>query len=134
MVGNMQRSGCEEELMDTGIPKEVTRIPAAADFETWTTREWTDGVQIDQFPDLETLIVQTQNSTYEITIICGRTGEVLVRGGKFFPERTPAHLSGASLGGSFLKLRGIYVGFKMEILHEGRRIITSLVRTIALVQ
>ncbi len=109
-----------------------TRIPAAADLSTWSRGEWTNGIQIDQFDDLSNLIVKTQNSTYEITIICGRTGDVLVRGGQFFPEKRPAQLSGASLGGSFLKLRGIYVGFKMEFMHDGWRIVTSLVQSIAI--
>ncbi|PYS39272.1 MAG: hypothetical protein DMG14_14535 [Acidobacteria bacterium] len=81
--------------------------------------------------DMETLTVRTENSTYEITVISGRTGEILVRGGRFFPEFTPARLAGSSLGGSFLKLRGIYVGFSLEIHFEKRLIITSRVRKIA---
>ena len=108
----------------------MCRIPAAAELETWSSREWSDGVQIDQLDDLESLVVRTMNSTYEITIISGRAGEVLVRGGQFFPEKTPAQLSGASFGGSFLKLRGVYVGLKMEFVHDGRRIVTSPVRSI----
>ena len=118
--------------MNSSTGHNQTRIPAAADLSTWSNGEWTNGIQIDQFDDLSTLIVKTQNSTYEITLICGRTGEVLVRGGQFFPEKTPAQLSGASLGGSFLKLRGIYCGFKMEFLHDGWRIVTSFVQSIAL--
>jgi hypothetical protein len=39
-------------------------------------------------------------------------------------------LAGSSLGGSFLKMRGIYVGFSMELCHEGETIITSPVRSI----
>jgi hypothetical protein len=104
----------------------------AANLETWSRHEWKDGVQIVDLDDLETLVIKTRNSTYEITIICGRDGDVLVRGGQFFPQKTEAHLSGASLGGSFLKLHGIYVGMSMEILHEGRSIITSTVQSIAL--
>lgn len=34
-----------------------------------------------------------------------------MRGGAFFPEFTPVRLAGASLGGSFLKLRIVQVGF-----------------------
>ena len=52
----------------------------------------------------------------------------MVRGGRFFPEFTPARLAGSSLGGSFLKLRGIYVGFNLEIHFDKRLIITSRVR------
>ena len=81
--------------------------------------------------DLETLTVWTENSIYEVNVICGRIGEILIRGGRFFPEFTPARLAGSSLGGSFLKLRGIYVGFSLEIHFEKRLIITSRVRKIA---
>ena len=120
--------------MNTTTNRESTihQIPAAADLDSWSKREWDDGVQIDQLPDLETLAVETMNSMYEITIVAGHSGDVLVRGGQFFPEKTPAHLSGATFGGSFLKLRGIYLGMRMEFLHEGRRIVTSPVRSIGI--
>lgn len=80
---------------------------------------------------MEALTVSTENSTYEITVICGRTGDILIRGGQFFPEFTAARLAGSSLGGSFLKLRGIYVGFSLEVHLNQRLIITSRVRKIA---
>lgn len=73
---------------------------------------------MDQMAELETLAVRTQNSVYEITVLCGRTGEVMVRGGKFFPEWTPALLTGSTFGGSLLKMGGIYLGMKMEIAPE----------------
>ena len=57
-------------------------------------------------------------------------GDVLVQGGRFFQEPTRARLTGASLGGSFLKLRGIYVGFSMELWCEGETVVTSPVQTI----
>jgi len=120
--------------MNTTTNRDVTihKIPAAADLDSWSNREWDDGLQIDQLPDLETLAVETMNSMYEITVVAGHSGDVLVRGGQFFPEKTPAHLSGATFGGSFLKLRGIYLGMRMEFLHEGRRIVTSPVRSIGI--
>ena len=106
------------------------QVPVGAQLSAWSSREWSDGVQIGEMPDLETLTVQTQNSIYEITVLSGKTGEVLVRRGQFFPEWTPAQLAGASLGGSFLKAGGIYPGFKIEFRHDDRLIITSLVRRI----
>jgi hypothetical protein len=116
----------------TNTESTIHQIPAAADLDAWSQREWDDGVQIDRLPDLETLAVKTMNSTYEITIVSGHSGDVLVRGGQFFPEKTPAHLAGATFGGSFLKLRGIYLGMRMEFLHEGCRIVTSPVRSIGI--
>jgi hypothetical protein len=50
------------------------------------------------------------------------------RGGQFFLELTPAPLTGATLGGSFCKMRGIYVGFGMEINANGQRFVDLLRR------
>ena len=108
--------------------------PAVADLETWPDLDWSNGIQVDELDDTETIVVETRNSTYEIVIMDARRGEVLVRGGRFFPVYTRVHLAGASLGGSFLKLRGIYVGFSMELCTDKEPIITSAVRSISLVK
>ena len=105
-------------------------ITPAADLESWSNHLWTDGLQVDALPDLDTLCVRTRNSTYEITVLSGRTAEVLVRGGRFFPEFTSARVAGSSLGGSFLKLHGIYLGFSMELQHNGQTIVTTAVQSI----
>src|ERR1051326_8745543 len=98
---------------------------AGALLDKWSSHTWREGLQLETMQDMQNLIVETENSTYEITVICGRTGEILIRGGRFFPELTAARLAGSSLGGSFLKLRGIYAGFKMEIHSEDRFIVTK---------
>jgi hypothetical protein len=115
----------------TGKPNVV--VPAAAALRTWSAQKWKTGVQVDQFEKLETLSVETLNHTYEITVIDPGTAEVLVQGGRF-PERTVAHLSGASLGSAFLKVHGIYVGFSMELRVGGKPIITSPVRSIRVLE
>ena len=112
---------------DSPVPD---RVPAGAILDTWSKDPWDNGVQIDKMEDMEKLAVQTRNTLYEITILEGRSGEILVRGGHYFPELTPAHLAGATLGGSFCKMRGIYVGFRMEFAANGKRIITTPVQTI----
>jgi hypothetical protein len=125
------------ERVDKGDKKDAmdgtVSCSASALLDTWSSHSWTDGVQLEGIQDMETLTIRTENSTYEITVICGRTGEILVRGGRFFPEFTAARLAGSSLGGSFLKLRGIYIGFNLEIHFDRRLIITSRVRNIAVV-
>jgi hypothetical protein len=55
---------------------------------------------------------------------------VRVRGGRHFPDWTPARLTGSSAGGSLLKSLGIYIGLGMELETEERRILTSPVHTI----
>lgn len=108
----------------------TVRISPAADLNTWSQREWTAGVQINELPPLEHLVIRTCNSTYEITVLDPRAGEVMVCGGRFFPTPARASLAGASLGGSFLKLRGVYVGFSIELWCDGDRIVTSPVRSV----
>jgi hypothetical protein len=111
--------------------QEQDLIAGAAILDKWSEDPWANGVQIDEMEDMETLAVRTRNNLYEITIIEGKSGEVLVRGGQFFPELTPARLAGATMGGCFCKMRGIYVGFRMEINENGRRTVTSPVLSIA---
>jgi hypothetical protein len=77
---------------------------------------------------MTTLLVRTRNSEYRIVVSSG--DEVLVKGGHFFPSLTEARFSGASVGGSFLKVGWIGVGLRMEILADGRRIVTSPVHDI----
>ncbi len=99
--------------------------------EPVTTCQWTGGAQIDEMEDLQRLIVDTGNHSYEITILSGERGDILVRGG-LFRDRTPVQLSGASLAGALLKLRGVYVGLSMEFEYDGRYILTGPVRRIGI--
>lgn len=112
----------------------TTSLPAACNLETWSALPWSDGLQLPALHALETLEVRTKNSVYEITVLDPRSGEVLVRGGAFFPVCTRVRLAGASLAGSFLKLLGIYVGFSMEIHTDDGPIVTTRVRHIAIVK
>ena len=107
--------------------------PISPFLDAWLSHDWTTGLQTEDLPEHGFLTVETENSRYELTILCGRTGDVLVRGGEFFPYTTPARLAGSSRGGSLLKLRGIYVGFRMELHAHETSIITSRVRSIVLV-
>ena len=106
-------------------------VQAATDLQRWAEHDWSGAVQLETMAGLERLAVRTRNSTYEITVLSPRTGEVLVQGGRFFPTTTRARLAGASAGGSFLKVRAICPGFLMELAHEGRTILTTRVQSVA---
>ena len=110
--------------------EEKTQIASAALLETWAAHAWRNGLQLDTLDEMDRLVVVTHNSRYEITVISPRSHEILVRGGQFFTECRPARLAGSSLGGSFLKLGGIYVDFNLELNAGGQVIVTSRVRTI----
>jgi len=107
-----------------------TFIPVS---ENCAKREWMNGVRIDELKELDTLVVKTAHHTYEITIVNPSIAEVLIRGGTFFAKRTLARVVGASMGGSSsLKIRGIYVGLKIELQIGKSRIVTSRVRQISM--
>jgi len=108
----------------------VVSEPSPSDLMWWAQHDWSDGVRLETLAPLESFAVRTRNSLYEITVLSPMTGEVLVRGGRFFPETTRATLAGCSLGGSFLKVRAIHPGFSMELLRDGQPIITTRVQSI----
>jgi hypothetical protein len=110
----------------------ISAVPAVAVLENWANADWTDGCQVDQLAEMQPLTVITRNHLYEIFVIAGQEGRVRVRGGLFFPEWRDATLAGCSLGGSFLKLRGVYAGFCMELYVDGEAIITSPVQKLTL--
>lgn len=111
----------------------ATGCSAAASLDGWTRHEWNGGVQLEHLRELDELAIWTRNSLYRIVVIAPSAGEILVQGGRFFPEPTRARFAGCTLGGSFLKQRGVYVGFRLEIQMGLERIITSDVRSIAVV-
>ena len=88
-----------------------------------------EGVQLDRLEPLTTLLVWTWNSLYRVVVAQGTA--VLVQGGFFCPEPTPAQVDGASTGGSLLKSGWIGVGLLMELRVGSRRIVTSPVVAIA---
>ena len=91
----------------------------------------TDGIGLIDVDAFTTLVVRTDNSVYRITILTPHAREVLVQGGKFFPERTRACLSGSNFGGSCLKIGWVCLGLHMEFHAGDQWIITSHVRAIA---
>lgn len=107
-------------------------IPARGLLSSWSAHDWRGGVRVDEMAALERLIITTANSTYEMVLVAPASANVLVRGGAFFPVFTPAHLAGSSLGGSFLKLRSVHVGFRLELGTDRGFIITSPVRDVTI--
>lgn len=85
-------------------------------------------VDVDAFT---TLVMRTDNSVYRITILRPHAHEVLVQGGKFFPARTHACLSGSTFGRSCLAMGWVGFGVHMEFHAGDQWIITSHVRATA---
>jgi hypothetical protein len=77
---------------------------------TLATPNWNDGVQIEACSPLDRLVVETRNSVYDVVVVSPKDGDVLVRGGRLFPDFRQAQLVGATAGGHTVKLLGIYSG------------------------
>ena len=119
-------------MSDTTLSPRVDTTPAQKAAPTLgrfaSSVEASEGVALSLLAAIDQLEVRTRNSVYEITVLGG--GQVMVRGGSFFPDWSAAHLSGSTLGGSFLKMNWIGCGFSMEFLHQSQRIVTTRVREI----
>lgn len=86
------------------------------------------GVAIGSVEPLTSFIVETRNTRYRIIVT--RNDEIVIQGGSFFPDPTPARFEGASLGTNLLRLGWIGLGLRMEIRANGQRIVTTPVQTI----
>jgi len=107
-------------------------VPSSGMLSAWSARDWSDGIHVGDVSPLERIIVRTANSLYEVVVLSPATGNILVRGGAFFPVFMAARLAGSSLGGSFLKLRSVHVGFRLEFSTDRGFIITSPVRSVTI--
>jgi len=108
----------------------LTAVPAAALLRSWIATCWQGGCQVDELTHCQALTVYTLNSVYHLVVQSPDTGEVTVRGGSFIPDWQAGRVAGCSLGGCFLKLRGIYPGFRLELQVAGQTILTSPVRAV----
>ena len=76
-----------------------------------------------------TLVVKTRHSSYRLVILDGARRLVAVDGG-IFPETTVVRLSGATFGGSALKVGWIVVGLRLEFCDGTRQITSSPVESV----
>ena len=109
----------------------TTHERPAASLDLWLARDWSESLHLTELEEFQQIHVCTRNSLYEFVLISNR-GDVRVRGGRFFPDWTLARVTGCTAGGSFLKRHAITLGLQIEIEVGLRRIVTSPVRTIAL--
>ena len=108
--------------------------PSPTILSNWAERDWrrADGVQLDTLAHTQRLVVRTYQQAYEIFVLNGATGKVLVRGGRFFQEFSEATITGSSLGGAFLKQFGVYVGLRLEFNVCGETLLTAPIFSISI--
>jgi hypothetical protein len=105
--------------------------PAYATLVERAARRLGDSVELDSCPELEWIAVKTSRSAYDVIVLSGDTGAVMVRGGRLFPEFRRATITGSLFGGIAVKLRTIAVGLNLEFLVDGMSVITSPVRAVS---
>jgi len=87
-------------------------------------------IQLDSCAPFERIAVKTHASEYEVTVLSGRTGEVLIRGGRFFPEFRRVVLVGSRVGRG-LTQNTIDVGLRMELCDDLALYTTSPVEAVS---
>ena len=87
------------------------------------------GVDVVELPTLTRLHVRTENTPYQIVLLSPGESKVLIQGGRFFAEPTESYLCGSSYGGNLLKVSWIGLGMRIEVMRDGRRIVTSSVQS-----
>ncbi len=92
------------------------------------------GIDPRELEPLTRLRVKTVHSLYEITMLDPADSRMLIRGGRLFPEGAEAKLSGATFGGSLLKMSWIGHGMRMELYIGGCTVVTSPVRSIEILE
>jgi hypothetical protein len=113
----------------TRLPVPVRPVPTqAATLDGFAVATSGPGIALRLLEPLTELDVQTRNTRYHIVV--SRDTDIVIQGGAFFPTPTRAHVEGSSLGGNLLKVGWIGVGLRMEIVADGRRIVTTAVRSI----
>jgi hypothetical protein len=109
------------------------RLRLVTCLDEWAARDWSNGIHIQDLEEFQLVRVCTGNTLYEL-IVVDRCGDVRVRGGRYFPEWTSVRFTGSTAGGSILKQLGIMIGLQMEFEIGARRIVTSPVRAVAVLQ
>jgi hypothetical protein len=107
--------------------------PAANEYDIGAPRptpNWDEGIQIDACLPLDRLVVETKNSVYDIIVVAPKEGDVLVRGGRLFPDFRKAQLLGATAGSHTIKLLGIRVGLCLELFVDHQSVTTSPVAAV----
>ena len=111
----------------------TSRPYVAASLDAWVARDWSEALHVGSLEEFQQIHVCTRNTLYEL-IVLNRSGDVRVRGGRYFPDWTAARFAGSTAGGSFLKRLALTLGLQMEFELDHRRIITSPVRTVTILQ
>jgi hypothetical protein len=117
--------------MPGGIP---TQSFDAEEFRIGPGASSCHAIHLDSCVPFDRIAVRTRRTDYEVVVLPGSTGDVLVRGGRFFEEFRRARLAGSTFGGTAIRVNTIEVGCALELHVDGTRIVTSPIEAVSRVQ
>ena len=79
----------------------------------------------------ETIVVTTRASVYELIVLRGDEGDVLVRGGSHFTEFHRVLFVGSTADGGSLHPRTIDIGLRMQFICGNRLVTTSSAQSLS---
>ena len=88
-------------------------------------------VELIHLRPVETIVIATRSNVYELVVLGGDRGDVLVRGGRYFSEVTPALFLGSIADDGSLKPHTIDIGLRMKFVLGERFIVTSPVQSLS---
>jgi hypothetical protein len=88
-------------------------------------------IHIDSCAELETIVVKTRSSVYELVVLRGNPGDVLLRGGRHFKEVQRMVFLGSTADGGSLVPRTIDIGLRMRFIATDGPFITSAVESLS---
>ena len=86
---------------------------------------------VDSCAAQDTFVITTRSNVYELVVLRGDRGDVLVRGGRYFTEVTPALFLGSIADDGSLEPHTIGIGLRMKFVCDDRFIITSPVQSLS---
>ena len=118
-------------LQPAQFATDVDGTSGTALFRVMPTDPARHAIHLDSCLPFDRIAVRTHSSDYEVIVLPGSAGEVLVRGGRYFTTFQRAALSGSTFGGTAIRLRSIEVGGQLELRVGGQPITTSTIEAVS---
>jgi hypothetical protein len=93
--------------------------------------KWSMSIHIDSCAARQTIVVNTRSSVYELIVLRGDQGDVLVRGGRHFPDFQRVLFLGSTADDGLFAPRMIDIGLRMKFVVGDQFVVTSAVQSLA---